>query len=129
LAIVVPRAPASRLTAMDGRAVIVCNHRSPLDPAYVQLALPRLAHWMVAREYSLQPGMSWLFRLLWAIPVNRGGVDTASTKAAIRFAQQGDLVGLFPEGRINDTPAVLLPGRPGAALIALRAGVLSSIWR
>ena len=32
-------------------------------------------------------------------------------------------MGLFPEGRVNVTDELLLPGRPGAALIALRARV------
>jgi 1-acyl-sn-glycerol-3-phosphate acyltransferase len=104
-------------------AVIVANHRSAIDPAFVQLAANRLGHWMVAREFCEIRGLAWVFRVLWAIPVNRGGVDTASTKAAIRFAEEGDLVGLFPEGRINNTNEVLLPGRPGVALIALKARV------
>jgi 1-acyl-sn-glycerol-3-phosphate acyltransferase len=104
-------------------AVIVANHRCTIDPAFVQLAANRLGHWMVAREYCEMPGLQWLFRVLWAIPVNRAGNDTAATKAAIRFAEEGDLVGLFPEGRMNTTSAVLLPGRPGAALIALKARV------
>lgn len=112
------------LPVPDGQgAVIVANHRGAIDPAFVQLAANRLGHWMVAREFCEMPGLGWLFRVLWAIPVNRGGVDTAATKAAIRFAEEGDLVGLFPEGRINTTDAVLLPGRPGAALIALKARV------
>ena len=34
-----------------------------------------------------------------------GGIDTAATKTAIRLAQAGELVGMFPEGRINDTDA------------------------
>lgn len=106
-----------------GGAVIICNHTCPMDPSFFQAVLPRLGHWMVAREYSKHWAMKWIFKLLWAIPVNRSGVDTASTKAAIHFAKQGDLVGLFPEGRINDTDAPLLPGRPGAALIALKAEV------
>lgn len=104
-------------------AVIVSNHSCPIDPAFVQLTANRLGHWMVAKEFCMIWGLRWMFRVLWAIPVNRGGVDTASTKAAIRFAEEGDLVGLFPEGRINTTQEVLLPGRPGAALIALKARV------
>jgi len=104
-------------------AVIVCNHASSIDPWFIQLGVNRTVHWMVAREYSLHPALAWIFRINECIPVNRGGVDTAATKMAIRYAQNGGLVGLFPEGRINLTKDLLLPGRPGAALIAMRARV------
>ena len=60
---------------------------------------------------------------VWSIPVGRGGIDTAATKAAIRIVEQGGLVGLFPEGQINTTDQLLLPGRSGAAMIALRGKV------
>jgi 1-acyl-sn-glycerol-3-phosphate acyltransferase len=104
-------------------AVIVCNHIGPIDPSFIALATDRIVHWMVAKEYVVHPAMSWFFRIMQSIPVNRRGVDTAATKLAIRYASQGGLVGLFPEGRINETDRLLLPGRPGAALIALKARV------
>ncbi len=74
-------------------------------------------------EYFYMPLLSFIFKHMQSIPVNRAGVDTAATKMAIRYAQEGELVGLFPEGRVNMTDELLLPGRPGAALIALCAGV------
>jgi 1-acyl-sn-glycerol-3-phosphate acyltransferase len=104
-------------------ALIVCNHRSPYDPAFIQIAANRVVHWMVAREYCEHPAFRWFFRTVQSIPVSRAGIDTAATKLAIRYAEQGRLVGLFPEGRINTTAELLLPGRPGAALIALKARV------
>ena len=107
----------------DQGAVIVCNHRSGIDPLLIQLSTDRIVHWLVAREYYQAFGISIVFNSLQSIPVNRGGIDTAATKMAIRYAQQGGLVGLFPEGRVNLTSELLLPGRPGAALIALRARV------
>jgi 1-acyl-sn-glycerol-3-phosphate acyltransferase len=57
------------------------------------------------------------------IPVGRGGIDTAATKAAIRFASEGGWLGMLPEGRINTSDDFMLPVRPGAVLIALRARV------
>jgi 1-acyl-sn-glycerol-3-phosphate acyltransferase len=102
-------------------AVIVCNHRCPLDPSFIARALGRMGHWMVAREYCENPWIGWFFRTCRVIPVGRAGVDTAATKMAIRLASQGGVVGIFPEGRINDTPELMLPGRPGVALIALKA--------
>ena len=104
--------------------MIVCNHRSSIDPAFIQLAIgQRVVHWMVAREYCDHPAFGWFLRAAEAIPVGRGGIDTAATKMAIRLCQEGELVGLFPEGRINGGVEPLLPGRPGAALIALKAQV------
>lgn len=104
-------------------AVIVCNHIGPIDPAFVALACNRQVHWMVASEYFSYPILGWCLRVLGAIPTNRGGVDIGSTKLAIRHARQGNLVGMFPEGRINVTDNLLLSARPGAALVALKARV------
>ncbi len=103
-------------------AIIVANHRSSIDPFFIQIVAGRPVHWMVAAEYFAMPLAGWFLRQTEAIPTRRGGVDTASTKAAIRFAQQGEFVGMFPEGRINTTSEFLLPVRPGAAIVAIRSG-------
>jgi 1-acyl-sn-glycerol-3-phosphate acyltransferase len=102
-------------------AVVVCNHIGPIDPAFIAIAARRTVHWFVAREYYEQWGVRWFFRSLGCISTNRAGVDTAATRFAIRCAGAGDLVGMFPEGRINTTRRLLLPGRPGAALVAIKA--------
>lgn len=110
----------------DGQgAVIVCNHRNAYDPILLHLAnrRPGPVCWMVAREYIEGPLLSRLAKALNIISVGRGGIDTKATKAAIRFAEQGRMVGMFPEGRINLTDDLMLPARPGAAMVALRAGV------
>jgi 1-acyl-sn-glycerol-3-phosphate acyltransferase len=105
-------------------AVVVANHRSSVDPAFIQICVRRVVYWMVAREYCEAPLLGALLRALQVIPVGRGGIDTAATKQAIRLAREGGLVGMFPEGKINrTTDQLLLPGRPGAALVALRARV------
>ncbi len=104
-------------------AVVVCNHRSPVDPTFVYLTTHRMVHWMVAGEYFKLPVVSWFLRLCESIPTNRSGVDTRATRMAIRYLQRGDMVGMFPEGRINNTRELLMPGRSGAALMALKARV------
>jgi 1-acyl-sn-glycerol-3-phosphate acyltransferase len=104
-------------------AVIVCNHISPVDPSFIALACDRPVHWMVAKEYCKLPLIGLALRILQVIPTGRSGIDTAATKLAIRYAQQGELVGMFPEGRINDSGRFMLPGRSGAAMVALKARV------
>jgi 1-acyl-sn-glycerol-3-phosphate acyltransferase len=113
-----------RLPVPPGQgAVVICNHRGPLDSFSIALTGGRLVHWMVAREYCVHPAFGWFLRISGVIPVSRAGIDTAATKLAIRYAEEGELVGLFPEGRINTTAELLAPGRPGAAMIALKARV------
>ena len=108
----------------EGGAIIVCNHKSSIDPFFVQTSLFRKAHWMVAKEYVEHPALRWFLKhICECIPVNRRGIDTASTKMAIRYASQGELVGMLPEGRINRSDEFLLAARPGAAMVALKAGV------
>ena len=114
---------------MSGGAVLIANHRCSVDPFFVQLIGGRRVHWMVAGEYFKHFLFGPLLRTYQAIPTNRGGVDTASTKRAIALAKSGRFVGMFPEGRINRTSCPLLTIRPGAAIVALRANVpLVPIW-
>jgi 1-acyl-sn-glycerol-3-phosphate acyltransferase len=95
--------------------VIVANHRSSVDPFFIQVVAPRAVHWMVAREYCEHWAFRWFLRTCEVIPVSRGGIDTAATKQAIRLARGGGLIGMLPEGRINMTEEFMLPARPGAA--------------
>jgi 1-acyl-sn-glycerol-3-phosphate acyltransferase len=107
----------------DRGAIFVCNHRCPLDPAFIALSVPRVIHWMVAREYCEYPPFRRLLRFCEAIPVRRATVDLAATRAAVGILRQGGLVGVLPEARINSTADLLLPAQLGAAWLALRAGV------
>lgn len=104
-------------------AIIVCNHRSSVDPFFVQSSTGRKIHWMVAREYCQHKAFGAFLRSCEVIPVGRGGVDTAATKTAIRLAAEGGIVGMLPEGRINMSEDFMLPVRPGVALVALKAAV------
>lgn len=106
-----------------GGAVLVANHRSSVDPFFVQLSAKRRVHWMVAREYCNHFLIGPFLRLFHVIPTNRSGMDTAATRLAMRITKEGRLVGMFPEGQLNHTRLPMLPVRSGAALIAIRSNV------
>ncbi len=113
----------------DRGIIFVANHRSSIDPFLIQLAVGRRVHWMVAGEYCRHFLFGPILRLFQVIPTNRGGVDTASTKQAIRLLREGRWIGMFPEGRINRTSRPALSVRPGAGLVAMRGNaVLVPIW-
>jgi len=100
-----------------GPAILVCNHVSSLDPVLIQAACPRLVTWMMAKEYYDLAAMRWAFQAIDAIPVARSGKDLSATRAALRALQKGQVVGIFPEGKI-ETSTDLLPFEVGVAMLA-----------
>lgn len=118
----------------SGPAIIVANHSSPVDPVLIwarhfrHFRRPhlRVIGYLTAREYFELPGfVNWVCRAMECIPVDRDGRDMQSVRQALDRLKQGRLLGLFPEGRLNeDSPDErLLAGDTGVAWLALKAAV------
>ena len=106
----------------EGPAILVCNHSAGIDPLLLQATCPRIITWMMAREYYELPILKSAFKQLGYIPVSRGERDSASIKAALRALHDGKVLGIFPEGRIEPSLA-LMPFQPGVEVLAARAKV------
>ena len=106
----------------SGPAILVCNHTSGLDPLLIQAVVDRVVIWMMAKEYYDIKALTWVFRAIEAIPVERSGRDSGSLRAALRFLKQGRVLGVFPEGRIARTRE-LMPFQTGVAMMAIKTGV------
>src|SRR5262245_18811057 len=72
-----------------GRAILVCNHISGLDPILIQSCTPRVIVCMTAAEYVEQPGLRWILRTVRVIPVKRGERDMSATRQALRALADG----------------------------------------
>jgi 1-acyl-sn-glycerol-3-phosphate acyltransferase len=105
-----------------GPAIVVCNHTSALDPHLVQSPCRRLITWMMAKEFHDLWYLKPVFQQLGVIPVTRSGRDTSATRAAIRALANGELLGIFPEGRIEQSRE-MFPFQTGVALMAMKTGV------
>jgi 1-acyl-sn-glycerol-3-phosphate acyltransferase len=113
----------------EGGALVLANHRSPIDPMLIFSASPmkraghriRRVEFLTAAEYcNLGGPLQFITTHMHVIPVARSGRDMGPVKEALRRIRDGKLVGVFPEGRIN-TGAGLLPGSPGLAWLALHS--------
>ena len=107
----------------DRGCVVISNHRSSVDPFFLQVVARRRVHWMVAKEFCEFWAFRGFLRGTQAIPTQRAGADLEATRTAIRYLEAGECVGMFPEGRINFTRHPLIPVRPGAIMIAAKTGV------
>jgi 1-acyl-sn-glycerol-3-phosphate acyltransferase len=103
-------------------AIIIGNHRSPLDPLLIWVGMHnrRPLECLTAKEYFGIPGLQFIFEATHAIPVERKGKDMAATREALRRLKEGHYLGVFPEGQINTSPG-MLPGDTGVAWLALHS--------
>ena len=114
----------------DTAAIIIANHRGPADPALLwnnnhlksNKRRIRAINFLMAREIYNVPSMNWMYRALQSVPVDRDGQDMAAVREALKRLKQGELVGIFPEGGINEGEG-LLHANSGVAWIALKAKV------
>ncbi|HET6323200.1 MAG TPA: lysophospholipid acyltransferase family protein [Planctomycetaceae bacterium] len=111
-------------------ALILANHRSPVDPLLIWMnnhlgerpRRCRVTGFLMAREYYDIPGLTWVGRAMQCIPVCREGKDMRPAREALERLKRGDLIGVFPEGGINEETA-LREGDTGIAWLALHAQV------
>ncbi|MCS6908733.1 MAG: lysophospholipid acyltransferase family protein [Anaerolineales bacterium] len=108
---------------LSGGCILASNHLSRLDPPLLFMLIERddLTA-LVADKYKKYPLIPWLVRVLKGIWLNREEADFRALKDAIRFLEQGGLLGIAPEGTRSPTKG-LLPGKPGVAYLADKTGV------
>jgi len=84
----------------QGPAVIVANHLSGLDPLLLFAATRRPLHFLIAREQYERFGLRWLFKAAGCIPVDRSTRPERALRAAWRTLKAGEVIALFPQGKI-----------------------------
>jgi 1-acyl-sn-glycerol-3-phosphate acyltransferase len=106
-----------------GPAVLVCNHVSFVDPLVILAASPRPIRFVMDHRIFRIPIASFVFRTGKAIPIAPAKEDAKLLEAAYdevsKTLREGELVAIFPEGRITDT-GELYPFRSGIERIVER---------
>jgi 1-acyl-sn-glycerol-3-phosphate acyltransferase len=107
----------------SGAAVLVCNHVSFVDAVVVMAESPRPIRFVMDHLIFRIPVLSFIFRTARAIPIASAKDDPATLERANREIDAalaaGDLVCIFPEGKITKT-GELNPFRSGVAQIVAR---------
>lgn len=107
---------------LDGPFILAPNHTSFLDPALLQCIFPRHITFVIDDRIYRMRALNWLYRLWNALPVVAGGSAIAAMKGALLAVKRGEVVGIFPEGRIADD-GKLQEGMAGIAVLMQRTRV------
>ncbi len=109
-----------------GPALLICNHVSFADAVIIMGVVRRPVRFVMDHNIFKVPVLNFIFRTSRAIPIASAKEDPTQLERAFdevaRALEAGELVGIFPEGRITDTGA-LYPFRNGVTRIIERTPV------
>lgn len=85
-----------------GPVLLVSDHTSFSDPMVLAATAGRPIIFLTAREIYQRLPLRWLCQAVNYIPVSRGTEDVGAVRAMLRALRQGEVVGIFPEGGIDE---------------------------
>ncbi len=105
--------------------VLLCsNHISNIDPVVIVTSFKNQTKFMAKKELFKIPLVSSVIKLFGAFPVERGSVDLSAMKKAITLLEEGNTVGLFPQGtRYSGKHPRETSVKSGAGMIVTRAHI------
>ena len=113
----------------EGGAILAGNHTTFLDNFMIPLVVPRRVTFLAKSDYFTRRGLKGklqksFFSGVGMIPLDRSGgkASAAALGTGLRVLQDGELLGLYPEGT-RSPDGRLYRGKTGVARMALEAGV------
>jgi len=103
-----------------GPVLLVSDHSSYSDPMVLAATANRPIIFLTAREIYQRHGLRWLCETAHYIPINRGTHDVRAVRAMLRALRQGEVIGIFPEGGIDEHREE--SGHLGVGYLALKTG-------
>lgn len=94
----------------EGPAVVIGNHVSFVDWMFILAASPRPIRFVVFAPIYHSPALHWLFKMAKAIPIDGERANPKAFKKAFddvaAALEKGELVGIFPEGKLSDDGSI-----------------------
>ena len=125
----------------EGPALIVCNHVSYMDALILAASIPRPVRFVMHHKIFNIPVMRFIFRTAKAIPIAGAQEDPELMQRAFDAIDQalgeGEIVGIFPEGKLTKDGEIaafksgverVLALRPVPVVPMALRGMWSSMW-
>lgn len=105
-----------------GGFVLAPSHRSMMDIPIIAYLTKRPLRYMGKASLFRIPLLGWFFTTLGGFPVERDGNDRKALRDSIEMVRGGEILLVYPEGT-RQRGMKIETLQPGAAYVALRAGV------
>lgn len=124
-----PRIEGLEHLPRTGPVILASNHLAVVDSLYLPLMVPRRITFLAKSEYFTTPGIKgrltkFFYSAAGQVPIDRSGGQAAQAalRTATRVLEDGNVLGLYPEGT-RSPDGRLYKGKTGLARIALETGV------
>ncbi len=102
----------------EGSVILAGNHTNNRDALLMIAGPKRIVHTLAKKELFNNKFKNFFFRSMGCIPVDRSIHDENAKIEAIDILNNGNMIGIFPEGTVNKTDKELLPFKYGAVSFA-----------
>ena len=102
-----------------GPVVVASNHTTGIDPLLLQASVARPIRWLMWSHYLFKP-LAPLWRAIRPIAMQAGKPALSQVRELVRALQQGDIVGVFPEGGLQREHRELGAFEEGVVIAARR---------
>ena len=106
----------------SGGVILAGNHTANMDALLMLGGPKRIVHMMAKKELFNNFFTRWFFRSMDCISVDRSIHDKNAKSEAMDVLNNGEVLGIFPEGTVNKTNEILLPFKYGAVSFAKKTG-------
>ncbi len=107
----------------QGPYILTTNHVSAYDTPILFVVCPHTIRALAASKHRKNPFFAPFLTIAGSVWVRRGEVDRQALAGAIRVLQQGEVLGMAPEGTRARGTYALQQGKTGAAYLATRVNV------
>ncbi len=104
-----------------GAAILASNHVSFLDHFITPAISKRQIKYLAKAEYFDKPVSRWIFTNWGQIPLDRGKGDKSALTHAVKYLENGGLLGIYPEGT-RSADGCIHEGKTGVARMAIETG-------
>lgn len=108
----------------NGAFVLAGNHTNNLDPLLLMSSTNRVIRYLAKIELCKGKIKTCFFKNVGIIPVDRSKKNPEVIKTGCEYLNQGEVIGIFPEGTINRTNDIIMPFKYGACKMAIETGAL-----
>ena len=106
-----------------GGLIVAANHQTYIDPFWISCPIKRPVRFLAWDAAFSWPIVGWWLRMLGSWPLQLEGSDPKPIRRSIQWLREGGVVVIFPEGGRGNADGSPKKFKPGAARMAIVAGV------